>query len=80
MRVPAPSATCAFETTESPRRLPELARVEETGTIGSCVGKPAIIKETVKSRERSAGGEQNRHGELDAKQSRPFKRLSGGSR
>ena len=31
MRVPAPSATSAFETTESPQRLPELARVEETG-------------------------------------------------
>jgi hypothetical protein len=30
MRVPTPSATSAFETTESPRRLPELARAEET--------------------------------------------------
>jgi hypothetical protein len=57
-----------------------LRGLKKPRTIGSCLGQPAIIKETVKSRKRSAGGEQNRHGELDAKQSRPFKRLSGGSR
>jgi hypothetical protein len=57
-----------------------LRGLKKPSTVGSCVGQPAIIKETVKSSERSAGGEQNRDGELDAKQSSPFKRLSGRSR